>query len=119
MISVPAYLLLNQDAKTNIQVALGLSPFQFAICVGSIFTLSNGVLQLFFGHLADTTNYRRWILLVCSVIFCSAVFYISTVDHFIGFLLGRLVFSMFMASNVPISVSLLCDYTVPWERGRA
>ena len=43
----------------------------------------------------------------------------SYVQGFWGFLLTRFVFSAFMASNVPISVSLLCDYTVPWERGLA
>lgn len=43
----------------------------------------------------------------------------SLAQGFWGFFLARFLFSFFMASNVPISVSLLCDYTVPWERGMA
>jgi MFS family permease len=118
---VPAYLVSggSSDTKTNIQASLGISDAQFAICVGSVFTLTNGCVQLIFGQLADTVNVRRWILLVCSVLFCVFSFCISLTQGFWGFLIFRFLFSAFMASNVPISVSLLCDYTVPWERGRA
>jgi len=117
---VPAYLRAGgENSFTNMEYALDLKDAQFNICVGSVFTLTNGIVQLFFGQLADTVNYRRWILLVCSVLFCAADFYMSTVQGFWGFLTARIIFSIFMASNVPISVSLLCDYTNPWERGRA
>lgn len=34
-------------------------------------------------------------------------------------LLSRIAFAVFMSSNVPISVSLICDYVEPHERGRA
>lgn len=84
-----------------------------------MFTLSNGIFQLLYGQLADTVNYRKWILLVCSLAFCGSVFLMSFVQGFWGFFFSRLLYSIFMASNVPISVSLLCDYTVPWERGIA
>jgi MFS family permease len=117
---VPAYLVSGGDnAYTNIKTALSLNDAQFAICVGSVFTLTNGCVQLLFGQLADTVNCRRWILLICSVLFCLAVYSMSYVQGFWGFFLARFFFSAFMASNVPISVSLLCDYTVPWERGVA
>jgi MFS family permease len=109
----------GDDPFTNMKYALGINTAWYNICIGSVFTLTNGCVQLLFGQLADTVNYRRWILLVCSVLFCASVFYMSTVQGFWGFLGARVVFSIFMASNVPISVSLLCDYTVPWERGRA
>ena len=115
---MPAYLAFGDD-YTSIKEALGLNQAQFAICVGTVFTLSNGIFQLLYGQLADTVNYRRWILLVCSILMCASVFLISVVQGFWGFFFGRLLFSIFMASNVPISVSLLCDYTAPWERGRA
>lgn len=118
---MPAYLVSGGDTNTytNIKAALNLNDAQFSICVGSVFTLTNGCVQLVFGQLADTVNFRRWILLVCSVLFCAAVFSMSLVQGFWGFLTARFLFSIFMASNVPISVSLLCDYTVPWERGFA
>jgi len=34
-------------------------------------------------------------------------------------LISRIIFAIFMSSNVPLSVSLLCDYVEPHERGRA
>lgn len=115
---MPAYLVTG-DATTNIKVALNLTTTQFAICTASIFTLTNGFFQLIYGQLADTASYRKWILLVCTVCFCMSVFLMSFMQGFWGFFFGRLLFSLFMASNVPLSVSLLCDYTDPHERGRA
>jgi MFS family permease len=117
---VPAYLVSGgQNAQTNIKYALGLDSAQFSICVGSVFTLTNGIVQLAFGQIADSASSRRMILLGCSIAFCLIVFLMSMVQGFWGFFFTRLLFSMFMASNVPISVSLLCDYTMPNERGVA
>lgn len=118
---MPSYLVSGgPDATyTNIKAGLGITDTQFTIATGSVFTLTNGCVQLFFGQLADVSNHRTWILLICSILFCVASFSISLVNGFWGFFLMRFLFSAFMASNVPTSVSLLCDYTVPWERGRA
>lgn len=34
-------------------------------------------------------------------------------------LVARIAFAVFMSANVPISVSLICDFALPSERGRA
>ena len=40
-------------------------------------------------------------------------------DSFVGILIPRMGFAVFMGSCVPVSVSLLSDFTLPSERGMA
>jgi MFS family permease len=44
---------------------------------------------------------------------------ISWCNNFAQVLTARIFFAIFMSANVPISVSLICDYALPHERGRA
>lgn len=73
---------------------------------------------LVWGHLADKYN-RKWPLLACCFLFTLSAAAISFCESFWQVLLARIAFAIFMSSNVPISVSLICDYVTPGERGRA
>jgi MFS family permease len=44
---------------------------------------------------------------------------ISFCNKFWSVLVTRIAFAVFMSADVPISVSLICDYALPSERGRA
>jgi MFS family permease len=109
---------VGDTAKTNIKVGLGLTQTEFGIITGTAFTFVNGFMGLVWGHLADK-NERKWPLLVCCVFFTLASICIAFCRKFYQVLISRIIFAIFMSSNVPLSVSLLCDYVEPHERGRA
>ena len=44
---------------------------------------------------------------------------ISFTQDFVQILLCRILFAIFMATSIPLSVSLLSDFTMPHERGLA
>ena len=55
-----SYLQPDEAAKYNFQEDLGLSDFQVAIVVGSVYTFTNGFANLAFGAIADIYP-RKWI----------------------------------------------------------
>ena len=65
-----SYLLIDGGARYNFQDDLGLSDFQVSVVVGSIYTFTNGIANLFFGVLADQYP-RKWLWLICA--FCWTV----------------------------------------------
>jgi MFS family permease len=73
---------------------------------------------LVWGHLSDKYN-RKWPLIICCFLFTFFSVVISFCNTYWQVLLARIAFAVFMSSNVPISVSLICDYVQPSERGRA
>lgn len=73
---------------------------------------------LVWGHLSDNYN-RKWPLIICCFLFTFFSVIISFCHVYWQVLLSRIAFAIFMSSNVPISVSLICDYVEPHERGRA
>ena len=104
--------------EKNIKVALDLGQAKFGIVTGTAFTFTNGICGLVWGHLADKYN-RKWPLTIACILFTLASITISFCHNFWQTLLTRILFAVFMSANVPISVSLICDYVIPSFRGRA
>ena len=116
---VLSYLLVaDKGAYQNFQKDLGLSDFQVSIVVGSVYTFTNGFANLFFGVLADKYP-RKWLWLSMCVLWSVCTFAESLCTNFIQILFARIGFAMVMGSNIPLSVSLLSDFTMPSERGVA
>jgi MFS family permease len=85
---------------------------------GAAFTFTNGIAGLVWGHLSDKYN-RKWPLVICSFAWTLCALAISFCHGFWGVLSVRILFAIFMSADVPYSVSLICDYAAPDERGRA
>jgi len=118
---VLSYLLISKDTNEsfyNFKTDLGLSDIQESIIVGSVYTFTNGFANLFFGALADLYP-RKWIWLGCCIIWTGCTFLESLCTTFTQLLFARIFFAIFMGSNIPLSVSLLSDFTMPKERGVA
>ena len=116
-----SYLLISKDTNEsfyNFKTDLGLSDIQESIIVGSVYTFTNGFANLFFGALADLYP-RKWIWLSCCIIWTGCTFLESLCTTFTQLLFARIFFAIFMGSNIPLSVSLLSDFTMPKERGVA
>ncbi len=73
---------------------------------------------LVWGHLSDKYN-RKWPLLISAFLWTTFALLISFCNKFWSVLVTRIAFAVFMSADVPISVSLICDYALPSERGRA
>ena len=116
---VLGYLLVKDKGPSqNFQDDLGLSDFQVSIVVGSVYTFTNGFANLFFGVLADKYP-RKWLWLSTCIAWSVCTFAESLCTTFVQILFARMGFAMLMGSNIPLSVSLLSDYTMPSERGIA
>ena len=113
-----SYLLVDKGPKYNFQKDLGLSDFQVSIVVGSVYTFTNGFANLFFGALADIYP-RKWLWLSMCIVWTGMTFLESLCTNFTQILFARIGFACFMGSNIPLSVSLLSDFTMPSERGVA
>ncbi len=83
-----------------------------------MFTFTNGITGLFWGHLSDKFN-RKWPITICAFLWTLSALSISFCHDYWQVLLARISFAIFMSACVPISVSMICDYVVPGERGRA
>ena len=104
--------------KYNFKLDLGLTDVEYAIVTGTAYTFTNGVCGLVFGHLADIYP-RKWIWIIACILWTICTFLESFAESFVGILLPRMGFALFMGSCVPVSVSLLSDFTLPSERGIA
>ena len=113
-----SYLQVSGGPYYNLQEDLGLSDFQMSVVVGSIYTFTNGFANLFFGVLADKFP-RKWLWLTTCVCWTGMTFLESYCQTFTQILFARMGFAILMGSNVPLSVSLLSDFTLPQERGIA
>ena len=113
-----SYLQIGDTPYKNIKVGLGLSQTQFGVVTGKAFTFTNGIAGLVWGHLSDKYN-RKWPLVICSFAWTLCALAISFCHGFWGVLAVRILFAIFMSADVPYSVSLICDYAAPDERGRA
>ena len=105
-------------AKYNLQVDLKLTDVQFGVVTGTAFTFTNGIAGLVFGHLADIYP-RKWIWLIACVLWTLCTFMESFATNFVSILIPRMGFAIFMGSCVPVSISLLSDFTLPKHRGTA
>jgi len=122
---VLSYLLIKKDGEDpppnpeyNVKDALGLTSFQFAIVTGSVYTFTNGFANLFFGYFADIYP-RKWLWLTTCFGWTLLTFTESLTQNFVQLLFARIGFAILMGSCVPLSVSLLSDFTLPKERGVA
>lgn len=115
---VLGYLQVDGGAKYNFVDDLGLKDFQVQIIVGSVYTFTNGFANLFFGILADQYP-RKWLWVGGCVLWTLCTLAESYSTTFTQLLLARIGFAFFMGSNIPLSVSLLSDYTMPKDRGLA
>lgn len=119
-----SYLLIKNDdsedpnPKYNVKDSLGLTDFQFAIVTGSVYTFTNGFANLFFGYFADIYP-RKWLWVATCFGWTLLTFAESFTDTFVQLLFARIGFAILMGSCVPLSVSLLSDFTMPSERGLA
>lgn len=104
--------------EKNIKIALDLGQTKYSIVTGTAFTFTNGTMGLVWGHLSDTYA-RKWPLTACCFLMTLCAVSISLCHNFAQVLTARIFFAIFMSANVPISVSLICDYALPHERGRA
>lgn len=104
--------------EKNIKIGLNLSQTQFGFVTGTAFTFTNGLMGLVWGHMSDKYN-RKWPLTVCCFLMTACAVSISFCDNYWQVLVARIGFAIFMSANVPVSVSLICDYAQPDERGRA
>ena len=86
--------------------------------MGSVYTFTNGFANLFFGILADQYP-RKWIWAVSAVLWTLCTFAESYCTNFLQLIFARIGFAILMGSNIPLSVSLLSDYTMPKDRGIA
>lgn len=102
----------------NFQEDLGLSDFQVAIVVGSVYTFTNGFANLFFGALADIYP-RKWLWIITCLIWTFCTLLESYCQTFTQLLFARIGFAFSMGSCIPLCVSLLSDFTMPKERGIA
>ena len=68
--------------------------------------------------MSDKFN-RKWPLTICAILWTLSAFSISFCNNFWQVLLARISFAIFMSCCVPVSVSMICDYVIPSERGRA
>jgi MFS family permease len=109
---------VGDTPQKNIKVALGLSQTQYGLVTGTVFTFTNGTMGLVWGHLSDKYN-RKWPLTMCCFLMTGMAVLISWCQNFGQVLVARILFAIFMSANVPVSVSLICDYAAPHERGRA
>ena len=98
--------------KYNFQTDLGLTDIEYGIVTGTAYTFTNGVCGIVFGHLADIYP-RKWIWIIACLLWTTCTFIESFTDSFYGILIPRMGFAMFMGSCVPVSVSLLSDFTLP------
>ena len=55
------------DEYTNIEKSLGLNTTQWGLCTGTVFTFTNGITGLFWGHVSDKVN-RKWMLFIASLL---------------------------------------------------
>lgn len=115
---LPSYMLTDKGPYYNFQKDLGLTDFQVSIVVGSVYTFTNGFANLFFGALADIYP-RKWIWLIACIIWSACTFMESYTQTFTQILFARIGFAFAMGSCIPLSVSLLSDFTMPKERGIA
>jgi MFS family permease len=115
---VVVYLAVGDTAYTNIKVDLDLSGAAYGLITGTVFTLVNAVFGLLMGYLADRYN-RKWLLLVISLLWNTMTILSAFIHNFTNALILRIMFSFFMSACVPLSVSLINDYFVHEQRGRA
>ena len=118
---VLSYLVPEGDysgAKYNVQTDLNLSDVQFGVVTGTAFTFTNGIAGLFFGHLADIYP-RKWVWIIACLLWSVCTFIETFATSFATILPPRMGFAIFMGSCVPVSISLLSDYTLPKNRGLA
>ena len=117
-----SYLVPEEDGFSgsyyNIKEALGLSEVQYGVVTGTAFTFTNGAFGLIFGHLADIYP-RKWIWIIACLLWTLCTFAESYTTSFGTILPARMGFAVFMGSCVPVSVSILADFTLPKERGFA
>ena len=71
-----------------------------------------------FGHLADIYP-RKWVWIIACLLWTVCTFTESFATSFGTILPPRMGFAIFMGSCVPVSISLLSDYTLPKNRGLA
>lgn len=109
---------VGSSPYTNIKVGLNLNQTQFGFVTGTVFTFTNGLVGLIWGHLSDKYN-RKWPATICAILWTISALSISYCTSFWQVMVARVCFALFMSSNVPISVSMICDYVRPEERGRA
>ena len=76
------YLTTGNDPYTNMKVDLDLSGEQYAIFVGTIFTLINSVFGLLMGYLADSFN-RKWLLFGTTMMYTLMTLACAFVHNFI------------------------------------
>ena len=107
-----------KSSKYNFQIDLGLNEVQYGVVTGTAYTFTNGVAGLVFGHLADIFP-RKWVWIIACMVWTGCTLIESFSASFVGILLPRIGFAIFMGSCVPVSVSLLSDFTLPKERGIA
>ena len=105
-------------AKYNIQTDLKLTDVQFGVVTGTAFTFTNGIAGLVFGHLADIYP-RKWVWIIACLLWTVCTFSETFATSFATILPPRMGFAIFMGSCVPVSISLLSDYTLPKNRGLA
>ena len=83
----PYHLVLSymqvggQDPYTNIKVGLNLNQFQYTMVTGTVFTFTNGIVGLGWGHLSDVFN-RKWVLLACAFLWTLSAFSISFCENY-------------------------------------
>jgi MFS family permease len=111
-------LTTGEDPYTNMRIDLGMSGEQYAIVVGTVFTLINSVFGLFMGYLADSYN-RKWLLVSTTLLYTGMTLATAYVHTFYEVLIPRVLFSFLMSACIPVSVSLINDYFEHEMRGRA
>lgn len=119
--AVLSYLLVkdkDDEARYNFQVDLGLTDFQVAVVTGSVYTFTNGLAGIGFGLVADYYP-RKWVWFFACVLWTCFTFAEAFCQTFGELISARIGFAIFMGSCVPVSVSLLSDFTMPSERGVA
>lgn len=112
------YLANGEDPYINMRLDLDLSDEQYAIVIGTVFTLINSVFGLLMGYLADSYN-RKWLLIGTTLLYTCMTLATAFVHNFVQVLIPRIMFSFFMSACIPVSVSLINDYFQHEMRGRA
>ena len=107
-----------QNPKYNLQSDLQLTDVQFSVVTGTAFTFTSGIAGLVFGHLADSCP-RKWIWIIACFLWTLCTFAESYTTSFGAILATRMGFAVFRGSCVPMSLSLLADFTLPKDRGVA
>ena len=95
-----------------------MSQLQFGLATSTLFTFTNGFVGLAWGHLSDKYN-RKWPLFLTCILWTVVSTSIALTQGFPLLLVQRISFAIVMSACIPYSVSLICDYTLPKERGRA